>query len=260
MRCGANSLVGYDGNDAGVYPLTCKRWSCRHCGPKKVRRVMAQLRDGMQLGRTRFFTLTAPGDEDAATSWDEFPYRWKLFHQRVKRKFPDFEYLGVVEVQRRGHPHIHVVYRGGYIHWPVLRSMARASGFGRVADIRDARGGHAKYLVKYLTKELRPPAKLDAERAGGPAAPAPRHFRRVRMSKGWCDAQPRPASRWRDWRIVPVPPVQAVLEVQRAGYGVVELVVGPLRTLVQQAARLRWLRSLRDRFDDKPRPDDRQAA
>lgn len=252
MRCGGYSLVGVDGREAGVYPLRCKRWSCPSCGVRKTRQTMGRIAAGMKLGRPRFFSLTAPGDEDAVTSWRAFPRRWKLFHQRVRRRYPGFEYVGVVEPQQRGHPHIHVLYRGGYIPRRILRGMARASGFGKVADIRDAHGATPSYLVKYLTKDLRPPAE-PGKASRQPAPGVPRHFRRVRMSKGWCERKEWPASRWSEWWILDGPPAHAALNARRLGYRVVELVLGRLQLPFLAAAQLRWLRSLADRAWRRPR-------
>lgn len=61
MRCGGFSMIGTNGKEAGVYPLRCKRWGCRTCGPRKARATMKRVRAGMALGAVRFFTLTSPG-------------------------------------------------------------------------------------------------------------------------------------------------------------------------------------------------------
>ena len=48
---GPVQVVRFTLYDAGIYPLECKRWTCRRCGAKKVRRVAGQLAAGMRLGR-----------------------------------------------------------------------------------------------------------------------------------------------------------------------------------------------------------------
>ncbi len=263
MSCGNRSLVGVDGMQAGIYPLRCNGWTCADCGRRKVRRVMAQIGAGLRLGRTRFLTLTSPGGEDAATSWAELPARWKRFHQRLVRRYGPFEYLAVTEVQHRGNPHLHIVYRGQYMPQRVLGGMARESGFGRVTDIRDGHPGLVRYLAKYLTKDLqrdlraRIPASDQRGAGGGP----PRYYRRVRMSRHWCNplAKGEPEHHWPNWFILDGPPEQAVREVTRVGFRVVELVLGPWRGPVAAAGRLRWLRGMRARWSTKPKPH-REAA
>jgi hypothetical protein len=250
MRCGAYSLAGFEGNDAGIYPLRCKRWQCPKCGVDRVRQTMARIGAGISLGRVRFFTLTSPGDEDAATSWAELPSRWKRFHQRVKRRYPDFEYIAVSEEQKRGHAHMHVLYRGPYIDWRVLRAMAAASGFGRIADIRTTNPNLARYMVKYLTKDLR----AGRQQADGTwKGPQLRYRRRVRMSRNWCPPYvPEHQHQWSAWRILNGPPAHAAMEVHRAGYRLVELVLDRWHLPARFGERLRWLVSLRDRDSDRP--------
>ena len=87
-------------------------------------------------GTYRFFTITSPGREDAETTYRELPRRWKRLHERIARRFGRIEYVTVVEAQKRGAAHLHVVYRGRYIPQPWLSRAAAASGFGPIADIR----------------------------------------------------------------------------------------------------------------------------
>ena len=250
MRCGAYSLAGFEGGDAGIYPLRCKRWQCPKCGLDKVRQTMARIDAGSRQGHVRFFTLTSPGDEDAATSWEELPGRWKRFRQRLERRFGKFEYLAVSEEQKRGHAHLHVLYRGTYIPQRVLKAMAAASGFGYIADIRDSNRNLARYMTKYLTKELQAGRRRND---GTVSQPLPRYFRRVRMSRNWCPPYvPQREHHWLDWRILNGPPAHAALEVQRAGYRLVELVLDRWHLDFRFAERLRWLANLRDRDSDRP--------
>jgi len=92
--CGNFSLVGVSGSECCVVGMRCKRWSCQYCGARKVRSTVARIRAGMRLGSCRFFTLTAPGDEDPEDSLAEFAARWKRFRMRLERRFGRIEYLG----------------------------------------------------------------------------------------------------------------------------------------------------------------------
>ncbi len=237
MTCGQFSLLGTDNQDAAVFFLRCKRWACKRCGPRKVRRAIAQMQAGMARGQIRFITLTSPGDEDVVTSYAEITRRWKRFALRVARRWGKFEYFVVVEPQKRGHAHLHVIIRGErFMAQRVLSAMARECGFGRVVDIRrPARRQLAGYLSKYLTKTLELPNVR-----------AQRYFRRIRASRGWVDEPPwQPERRWDSWWILDVSPSVAARNAQQHGLNVIHVesdgheVPPPLGRIVQ------WLRSLR---------------
>lgn len=215
-RCGLGSLVGVDGSEVGIYPLRCKQWACDECGPKKVKATIAMVRRGMRLGTPRFFTLTSPAEDDQVTSYAEFQKRWHRFQSRLRRRFGTVEYVAVVERQKRGAAHVHVVYRGPYIPWQWLGRAARDSKFGKVVDIRKPARAIERYMAKYLTKEL-----------ADPRAAPPRYFRRVRRSRHWSDWRPpKHVPRWRTWLIARSTPVRTAHAARRRGFTVVELVLG----------------------------------
>lgn len=245
MSCGAFSLVGLNGAEAGVFPLRCRRWSCPTCGRRKVRAAMARIGAGMKIGPTRFLTLTSPGGESAEESYARFPERWKRMHQRLIRRFGKFEYIAVVEPQpKRGAAHIHIVYRGAFIPQQWLSKAAAESGFGKIADIRRGHRKLAGYLAKYLTKDLTSQGGGDRGAAG--RSGIPRYFRRVRWSRGWCEWTRRRASRtWTAWFIADVGQVHAASDARGRGYTVVELEVSEGSLPVSRDRIVRWLRSLR---------------
>ena len=217
--CGNFSLVGVEGTECGVYPLACKRRDCPRCGPKTVRAAIARVRLGMQLGSCRFFTITSPGSEDSATTYRELPKRWKRIHQALVRRFGPLEYVAVVEAQQRGAAHLHVVYRGPFIPQPLLSRLAARSGFGKIADIRRPTKQIARYLVKYLAKDLQRP------KAGEAQVRLPRYLRRVRWTAGWCVWTKRtPDRHWSRWWITDAPPDPTAGSARRRGLTVVEIV------------------------------------
>jgi hypothetical protein len=203
----------------------------------------------MRVGRVRFVTLTSPGDEDAATSYAELPKRFHRLMARIQRRFGTVEYYAVVEAQRRGAAHIHMVYRGHYIPQPWLSRAARECGFGKVADIRKAPPNIAGYLAKYLTKDL----------SNGTSAP-PRYFRRVRVSRGWSDWQAPARERpYTEWWAVDARLDHAVLSAQRRGYLVVEAPKLPEHSF--QPDRVpRWIRPTELRTPGILRPHAHPAA
>jgi DNA-binding transcriptional LysR family regulator len=235
--CGRYSLVGTSGTECAVYPLPCKRWSCPRCGRQKVRQAIARMHGGMRLGTVRFFTITSPGAEIAATTYAEFGRRWKRLHLRIVRRFGPIEYLGVVEPQPgRGAAHIHVIYRGPYIPQRWLSNAAREAGFGPIVDIRRAPKGIASYIAKYLTKDL---TAADGGRA-------PRYFRRVRWSRGWCTWERRTPERvWDRWWIADAVQAHAAIDARGRGFTVIECVVADPHARFHQGRLVRWVRGLR---------------
>lgn len=245
MKCASFSLIGVDGQQAGIFPLFCKRWLCPRCGPRKARQTIARIQAGMKLGDARFFTITSPGDE-GAESYVLFPIRWKLLHQRIVRRFGPIEYLGVVEPQKRGAAHIHVVFRGPFIPQPWLSRAAVASGFGPITDIRRSHKRLTTYLAKYLTKQLAVGESRPDDPAAALAPRLPKYFRRVRWSRGWCVwARQRVGRDWPVWWIADTGQEQAAIDARGRGLSVVELEVadgappglcfGPI---------VRWVRTL----------------
>ncbi|MCV0403786.1 MAG: hypothetical protein K5924_08750 [Chloroflexi bacterium] len=198
---------------------------------------MAQIKVGMAGGFIRFATFTAPGNEDVMTSYQLATKRWKTLQLRMQRRWGKFEYLIVVEPQKRGHAHLHVLIRGQrFLPQRQLSQMAVESGFGRITDVRAGHPRLVGYLAKYLTKTLQL----------GPAQ-APKYFRRVRMSRGWLVDEPawEPAHRWTSWWILDAPPLAAALDARRHGYNVVEWEVDRWERETLLGRCIQWLRTVR---------------
>jgi hypothetical protein len=97
---------------------------------------------------------------------------WKETVRRIKRVIPDFAYLAVVEVQRRGALHLHVAthrlpsqlpHRGTKVKsWSLLRAIWRSvvGPLGGNFDeskrrrSRSSSMGIAKYITKYMAKDF----------------------------------------------------------------------------------------------------------
>jgi hypothetical protein len=217
--CGGYSIVGVNGNDAAVYPLRCKRWRCPGCGPRLVRRARDRIRAGITQGPTRFLTLTSPGTESPEQSFDELTERWKRMSLRIGRRFGAFDYVAVIEIQKRGSPHLHVIVRGPFIPLPWLARAAGEVGFGRVVDIRRPRSD----LAGYLAKSLGPGTSGDL---------LPSHFHRVRWSRGWSTAVAKRLRRaCQAWYVAFASPARTAASAAARGLRVVAFVHGPLDRL-----------------------------
>jgi hypothetical protein len=228
VACGGYSLVGVDGPSVGIYPFRCKCWRCSRCGPRKVNQTRRRIQAGLERGESWFATLTSPGDEDPEASLRLLSGRWKAFNLRLTRLLGHVEYVAVVELQKRGSPHIHVLVRGPLISRSWLAKASAAVGFGRIADVRTTSRG----IAGYLTKAIGPNTSGDA---------LPTHFRRVRWSRGWSLPLLRRVKRvWEAWYMALAGTGPAAASAVARGFRVVELVHGPPDHW-RRARPVRWL-------------------
>lgn len=181
-------------------------------------RALAGFIDGE---RVRMITLTSPGDESAASSYENLGRRWKRFLLALHRAHPKmrFEYFKVTERQLRGHAHLHILYRGGFI-WKgwILRAAVEA-GFGRIRDVKLVGKAAARYVAKYLAKETVAPKGPGIE-------PLPKWHRRATWSRGWAPDFNRRREEWLaeqglaryHWHLANGRPVMVAMRLQLLGY------------------------------------------
>lgn len=128
------------------------RTSVNHKAFQKIRRLINANFDENSL----FVTLTyAENMQDIKASYQNL----KKFFQKLKRKQSDFSYVAVLEFQKRGAIHYHMLCN--YVaNWNTLeelqtheRELAKMWGHGFV-DIGYKKNDNAgAYLLKYMTKE-----------------------------------------------------------------------------------------------------------
>lgn len=99
--------------------------------------------------RSRFVTLTFARN---VTDLDEANGEFKRFIQRMRYRFGEFRYMAVIEFQKRGAVHYHVM-----TDWPFVRQseLGQIWGQGYVKVNRiDRVDNVGAYMVKYMTKDL----------------------------------------------------------------------------------------------------------
>lgn len=243
-RCQDNSLVGISGRKARVSALRCRRWSCPQCAPRLRRKMIALALAGFESGeRVRMMTLTSPGDEDYEYSYDQLRPRWKRLREMLRRRFPRIrlDYFAVIERQRRGHAHLHVLFRGGYIPQRWLKHAAVQAGFGSIVDVREVGKAAGRYVAKYLGKEM----GAVPEALGFP--PLPKWHRRATWSRNWATAFAKRRLAWLvdnavdayRWYIANCRPVLMVDRLRLLGYTVDPIDYGDISPLEQDWERHR---------------------
>ena len=104
---------------------------------------------------SRFFTATF---KDNLTDMDFANNEFKKFIKRLKYQYNDFKYLAVVEFQKRGAIHYHMLSDFGYIEQTDLEKIWN-NGFVWIRDLLTANKGRpvdnvGAYIVKYMNKNV----------------------------------------------------------------------------------------------------------
>jgi len=116
---------------------------------------MAQAASGQP---NRFITLTvnpsAPGTPEEHLL--QLSHAWKTIVKRIRRKHPKkaINYLVVVESTKRGQPHLHILFRGPYVHQSVLSRWMDELLSSPIVDIRKIKNQRevVRYVAKYVGK------------------------------------------------------------------------------------------------------------
>lgn len=163
-----------------MVPLRCKQWSCPFCTKvnasvlyNKIKRgivgcLSEERRDGFQDDfAVKFLTLTFPGQEyrdatnpQAAEAAMKSSFKKMIAQLRRKLK-GRINYAWVVEKQRDGFPHLHVVLIGRAIG-PIsvladiefLWRKQQELGFVRLNAVKGGISRVSGYLSKYITTEI----------------------------------------------------------------------------------------------------------
>lgn len=167
--CGARTVWACSGHRSS---------RCAPCAGRYKRRLSRIAEEGLRQRDGRGFaymlTVTAPGrsahvmpsgDLCRCTpeggvelqAWNPTcAARWNVLRGRLKRLRPDLEYLGSVEVQKRGALHRHVImWSSEPLSLRQIRPLAMDAGFGHEVDLAEAEPGSrrfAYYVAKYVTK------------------------------------------------------------------------------------------------------------
>lgn len=159
-----------------VIPLSCGRYSCLHCGPRRV----AVWRDLVEYAKPeRFVTLSS-----MAPTLVEASNVLTRVVRRLRRNGYELEYLATFEQHKNGRFHAHLLQRGDFIPRPFLSDCLRTATHGHsfITHIARAKPDTAGYVTKYVTKSLMGSA-IGRKDDGTKARP-----NRIRYSRGFFPA------------------------------------------------------------------------
>jgi hypothetical protein len=136
----------------------CKSWQCSYCGPRRAALSKRRICESAEkLGLNYFWTLTLPVGlaPDPKTAVRRIRKSFNKLRQYLRREFGEApRYICVLEFTKAGVPHLHVLFDRYIDHSWMSQSWADlGAGFvvwvKRVTAVKVAR-----YLSKYLTKDL----------------------------------------------------------------------------------------------------------
>lgn len=153
--CGSQTIAIASEGKARAFPLRCRSWGCPNCAPMRRRKLIA---DGIAGKPNRFITLTvnpnwydSPAERGLALSraWRDYVREFRRLHPRR-----ELQYLAVLELTKRGEPHLHIVTRSGWIGQRELSAHMLKTMGAPIVDIRQVRGHQAvaQYVSKYISK------------------------------------------------------------------------------------------------------------
>lgn len=149
-------------HDLAVRPVLarCGRWRCQVCGPRKARRLRARI---AKTAPTRFLTLTLRPDPTLSSQalLDVANHAWSILWRRFRRKFGlrAVGYVKVVELTKKGTPHLHILVECPFIAQKWVSKQWKELTGSYIVDVRRIKSQRmlTGYLTSYLTKAMEVP-------------------------------------------------------------------------------------------------------
>jgi hypothetical protein len=134
----------------------CNSKACPHCSRLYFNRIRRRLDDVYKFHNWRFFTLTSINTEDThCEKLAKLENDFRELRKKLKRKFPDLQYIAVKEMSPSGMWHYHGLWNV-YIDIKTLsRYWQEISGAYRVSleKVRNPAGA-INYIFKYCFKSI----------------------------------------------------------------------------------------------------------
>jgi len=139
-----------------VFPFRCKRWDCPTCRPKKAKKYAERtFRIFSNAQKVRLLTVTFDRSLSCEDTWRNAADCWNRFRTAFVKKFGKTKFVRVVEPQKDGYPHYHILL-DKYVPANWLKHELFTAGFGKIVDVRMVTDKEAFYYVlKYLKKQWR---------------------------------------------------------------------------------------------------------
>jgi len=222
-------LVAYvdESKRALITRANCDMWACSECSARLRERWIMRAKIGVQIyvndGLPVDFVTITSHEKLKTFEATEKVWRsaWNRLYKAIKRRAETFEYFCVPEKHKDGRMHVHLLWTAGVSQrW--VKDNARERGLGYQALVRKVDHPYraALYVGKYVGKDL--------------GTDVPRHFRRVRVSRGWVDLpDPVTGESYLRWQYLKTHGgLDALLQhCEYVGYQVIDIKTGELISL-----------------------------
>lgn len=164
--CGSTAWVLRDPDDSTRFRLAtnrCRNRWCEACSRDRRRIVVANLRKKLEGRDLRLLTMTMIASSDPlAVQLDRLYRCFRIFRHRRRirdRMTGGIYFLELTYNERtiRWHPHLHIIFSGGYLpHVTAKETWLDVTGDSYIVDLRSINGaaGAASYVAKYATKSV----------------------------------------------------------------------------------------------------------
>jgi len=132
----------------------CNSWYCKECAERKRKWLIRRIGEWAEHKKTtRLMTLTLDPKRVRGESYFFIQQVWRKFRVYMYRQFKKVSFIWVVEAQKNGMAHLHVLV-SCYIPQNWISKTWEKLGGGKIVDIRyvDVQRVRA-YLAKYLGKD-----------------------------------------------------------------------------------------------------------
>lgn len=175
--CPSAQTLIYLSNETGaltLWPVSCKRWGCPYCAPRKVRRLAflthaAQPNRWIRLGvNPALYSAGPDGQSPQEMAWRDTSPKVPELCRRLAKDYGKIDYLRVCEIHNGttkyaeletpgkalGFPHYHAMLRSNYLPQKrVSQVWGHLTGAPVVWVAKiDQSFSSFRYLTKYLTK------------------------------------------------------------------------------------------------------------
>jgi hypothetical protein len=136
-----------------VRSVTCKRWGCSYCAPRKIRKL-AFLTNGAMPNRWIRLGVKPDLYKDGKEAWLKTTAKLPELCRVLRKEIGECEYLRVCELHQSGMPHYHAMLRSGFIPQKRMSTIwgdLTGAPVVYIAKI-DQTFSSFRYLTKYLTK------------------------------------------------------------------------------------------------------------
>ena len=140
----------------------CKSRLCPTCAKIRRAQLISKFKYFRDCGRTIKLELTFTDDSPNPYLFPEYySHAWDLFLKRLRRRYPKIKYFRVVELQKSGIPHFHILLDHYIPHTWITETFPECGG-GKINYIKTVDPGRAiNYVLKYVTKSTVADIDLD---------------------------------------------------------------------------------------------------